>query len=307
MRKLLLFLTLSLTSQYASANKVDDLKTDKDVAVFITSLDTRFHQKNSQFVVMPTDDIIKSLECDFNIKAFGIKNWEKVDFNNDGLTDLLVIGYWHEYTSYVAIDKGNNKFKLISIYYSPFSGCEITRVSKINGSPVLLFHTNKGEVNPNEKRLYMLKEIPITDTLIYKFDAFVELNKDPSEYKIASIKFETTRCFGTCPVFSIEINKSGNATYNAGIYSQQEGVFKTYINSNALKEIYDLINYTSIKKLKDDYEVNWTDSPTCFLTVKFSDGTEKKIKDYGELGTFGLQKLYAIFFDLRNSQYWQQD
>jgi len=307
MKNLVLFLFLFTTAGPAFANRVDALKTDSDVASFIISLDKKFHKKDDlTFIVKSTEDIIKAFDCDSNIRAYRIKNWEKLDINNDGLTDLFVIGYWdNEYLSLVAIDIGNNKFKLITLNYG-FPECQIAQVCKDGTLPLLLFHSRKAQFNPNEKRLYEWKEIPVTDTLIYKFNNFIERNRNPSAYEIQTVKFETGRCFGTCPVYSIEFNKTGPVTYIAGMYSPEEGTFIGYITSAKRKEIHDLLNYISVKNLKDDYEVDWTDDATCWLTVTFSDGSVKKIKDYGEVGTFGLRTLYSLFLELRDKEDWRQ-
>jgi hypothetical protein len=308
MKNLVLFLFLFTTTGPAFANRVDALKTDSDVASFIISLDKKFHKKDDlTFIVKSTEDIIKAFDCDSNIRAYRIKNWEKLDINNDGLTDLFVIGYWdNEYLSLVAIDMGNEKFKLVSLNYSPFPECQIAQVYKEGSLALLLFHSKKIEFNPNEKRLYMQKEVPATDTLIYKFDGFVERNKSPSAYEIQTVQFETGRCFGECPVYSIEFNKMDPVTYIAGMYSPKEGTFISYISAAKRKEIYDLLNYISVKKLNDDYKVDWTDDATCWLTVTFSDGSVKKIKDYGEIGTFGLRRLYALFSEMRDKEDWRE-
>jgi hypothetical protein len=68
-----------------------------------------------------------------------------------------------------------------------------------------------------------------------------------------------------------------------------------------------VLNYINIGETKNYYAVGWTDDLTCFLTIKFTGGSTKKIKDYGERGTFGLRKLYSLFFDLRNSQHWTKE
>jgi len=308
MKNLVLFLFL-FSIGHAFANRVDELKTDNDVASFIMSIGKNFHKKDDRsFIVKPAEDIIKAFSCDSNINIYQLKNWEKIDVNNDGLMDLFVIGYWGDgdYLSLVAIDIGNNKFKLVSLNYGLFLECQVAQVYKEGTLPLFLFHSKKLDYNPTEKRLYMQKEVPATDTLIYKFDSFVERNKSPSVYEIQTIKFETGRCFGECPVYSIEFNKTGPVTYIAGMYSPREGTFISYISPTKRKEIYDLLNYISVKKLKDDYEVDWTDDATCWLTVTFSDGSVKKIKDYGEIGTFGLRSIYALFTEMRDKEDWRE-
>jgi hypothetical protein len=111
-------------------------------------------------------------------------------------------------------------------------------------------------------------------------------------------------CFGTCPVFEIKTDLYGNAQYIAGKYSKKQGTFQCKINKKELTDIVELINYIAIKKLENNYTVNWTDYPTCVIRVKFTDGTVKEINDYGELGTFGLRELYKRFFKLRGNQNW---
>src|SRR5579872_3888497 len=114
MKNLVLFLFL-FSIGHAFANRVDELKTDNDVASFIMSIGKNFHKKDDRsFIVKPAEDIIKAFSCDSNINIYQLKNWEKIDVNNDGLMDLFVIGYWGDgdYLSLVAIDIGNNKFKL---------------------------------------------------------------------------------------------------------------------------------------------------------------------------------------------------
>ncbi|HYM93728.1 MAG TPA: DUF6438 domain-containing protein [Chitinophagaceae bacterium] len=144
------------------------------------------------------------------------------------------------------------------------------------------------------------------DTLVYKFGGFVEENQNPPNYDIDSVEFHTTYCYGSCPVFSIAMNNTGNTVYTAGTYNPKQGKFTAALKKNNFSDIIGLINYLSIKSLSDDYKVSWTDDQTCWLTVKFSDGTIKTIKDYGLKGTFGLRLLYSLFFDLRSNQDWKQ-
>ena len=81
---------LLFVSQIALANKVEDLKTDSDVVKFITSLDKMFTQKYSaRFILKSPDEILNEAECG-DVKSWKVKNWEKVDFNNYGKTDILV-------------------------------------------------------------------------------------------------------------------------------------------------------------------------------------------------------------------------
>jgi hypothetical protein len=73
-----------------------------------------------------------------------------------------------------------------------------------------------------------------------------------------------------------------------------------------LAEIINVLNYIKIKKLQNKYRVPWTDDQTGTLTINFSNGESKELSDYGMMGSFGLQKLYSLLFDLRTNQKWQK-
>jgi hypothetical protein len=302
MKLLCILLVTLLSSNFLFANKVDDLKTDDDVAKFIVSLDSNLISKNNspKLVINSTEEINQNKSCTGLPLNWGLKNWQKVDFNNDGLTDLFAIALWYQYTTFVAIDLGGDKFKLIRINYSTFESCEVSKIIKSKFGTLLLFHTNKPDIVGTPFR----RNHPETDTLIYKFGAFVELNKKSAKYKIDTIIFHSGMCLGTCPDFEIKITKNGKAEYKAGFYSKKQGLFKADLAEENFKEIKNLLNYINIKSLRNNYDVSWTDSPTCTIYIKFSDGSVKKIRDYGELGTFGLREVYNQFFQLTTNQYW---
>lgn len=291
---------LIYSAQLSFANKVDDLKSDKDVLNFIKTVDTvMINPKYSDNIVLPsTKDILKNKNCDPDAWSWSVKNWVKADFNDDGHTDLLVTVLWDNYTSYVAIDKGDNTFKLININYSPFTNCELINTVNINNKQLILFHYTKPADHITQKTT------PETDTLVFKFNSFIELSNDITAYKINSILFSTGPCEGSCPIFSMKIDKRGNATYNAISLNKKDGNFKATIKKEDLDTILSLLNYINIKQLKNKYSVNWFDAPGCSIKIKFVDGSVKTISDYGEQGTFGLKRLYALLFDLRDSQNW---
>src|ERR1700744_5468846 len=161
-----LFILLTLD---CFANKIDGLKTDKEVASFLSSLDTNFSSnKDAPLAVNTTDAIRKSKNCIAFAGNFGVINWQKADFNNDGLTDLLVNAYWYNFVPLVAIDLGDDKFKMIFITYSSFMGCEIAKTIPSDYGQLLLFRTERPDQS-TKKVSYLRSESPSIDTLIYKF------------------------------------------------------------------------------------------------------------------------------------------
>ena len=329
MRKLILLLCLLTFAAKTFANKVDDLKTDSDVIKFLIPLKKQFAWPNvARPVIKSTEYIIAHYRCDTLVKTWNIKNWQKIDLNNDGRTDLVAIVWWSDYNNnYIAIDKGDNTFQLIELNYTPSTNCELVSTFKHGNDQLVVFHGAHGVV----KNRTEFEFVPRNDTLIYKFGNFIEYNKAPVHHKIQSITYSTiwgwygwntTPKPNVDPDQNLEIDKTGNAVYtnrrsnNTYIYIKDfkrpprkpkidTGSFKCIIKKTDLEEIYNLIGYLNIKKLNDRYAVKWTDDTSCYLVVKFTDGSVKSIADYGGQGTWGLKYLFSKLFALRDSQDWK--
>lgn len=288
------------------ANRIDDLKTDKEVADFIVSLDSaRFHGKYSpKFYVAPTDSLWRKHP---KAAEAQIKNWEKVDLNGDGLTDIVVLANWYDMTPFVALSVGEDQFKLIRLQYS-VGGEELAKVIQLKNKPMLLFYASKQLINRKGKSLAEYYQDTTTiDTLIYRSDAFVEYNSHPIVKKISAVTFTTSTCFGTCPEFKLTIDNKGLANYTGDSFAKPEGKHRLKISATDLIPLYNALAYIDFKKVKDNYAVHWTDYPTATLSIKFADGSVKNVKDYGERGTWGLRAVYAAFFKLYNTQPWAEN
>ena len=272
------------------ANQIDNLKTDKDVLDFLKSINADFRSDKFQAIELRSTATIRSeLSCDEMAEKWQVNNWEKADLNADGHTDLVVILYWYDYGIYAVMDRGDDKYDLVTLSNNIFDKCELVKPGVINKQPVLLYYGKKR----------------IADSLVYRYGNFVELNQQPGNRQIDSVEFRTGYCFGSCPVFEIRFDKNGNARYDAKTYNPKQGSFTAVVKQKDLNEIMDLINYLDISDLNDSYKVSWTDDQTAWLRVRYSDGSVKEIRDYGLKGTFGLRHLYSKFFSLRNNQDWR--
>jgi len=224
----------------------------------------------------------------------------KMDINNDGLTDMIVNGKY----LFVVLDNGNSDFNFHFIDRGSFLIRQYLLVSlDTSGSQPKIIVKDYDEEARYEKKVIR----PNFDTLIFKYGGLVEYHTDTDSLEIAKLSFSTTMCFGTCPVFELDILADGTAEYHAQKYNPEEGVFKGKIDGNELTRLFALIKYINVRKLSDNYRVNWTDDQTCYLKVKYKNGMTKSIQDYGLIGTFGLEHLYNILFALRASQTWYAD
>lgn len=101
------------------------------------------------------------------------------------------------------------------------------------------------------------------------------------------------------------LRKNRTLTYHAINYNNEIGEFHGKLSKKEFKEMNTLLNYCRVAKLSSNYSVGWTDDQTATLEIRF--GQQKKvIVDYGLIGTFGLNKLYAKFFAWRRSINWYE-
>lgn len=294
-------------SNIAFGNKIDELKTNKDVETFIKTVAPEFVRKvwknfdRGNFRIVSTDSIYAKLNCQKIFNQSEINNWEKVDINNDGLTDLLFIPHYYGYSQYAIIDEGNNNFKLTR-FNIDFDICEYVKPIKVRGKNELRIRKVNLPFHFDDN----IEKYTEVDTLTYKYDSFIELNyKVNIDNKIKSVEIKTNYCLGTCPVFKLTINKNGVAEFDGEEFTKFKGKSKKQFDPKKINEIFDLLNYIEIKKLKDYYEVNYTDASTATLEIFFEDGSIKKIKDYGLSGTYGLSALYSKLTKLGTETEWE--
>jgi hypothetical protein len=279
------------------ANRIDNIKTDEDVEGFLHKQGKVFKSCYVGSIQSLYFDILKQKLAD----SLHVKPWQKVDFDNNGLTDLLVYAdYKGENCLLALIDEG--KRITIRIINRNFLESLLFPVVVTIDKQVFLVLHHGCEYCHNEKDI-----ITKTDTLIYKHGDFIEPNFNLTFYKIEKIQYSTTGCFGTCPVFELEINIDRTAKYNAIQYNDKKGKFKTIIDTSHFNAIISLLNYIDFAELKDNYSVNWTDDQSCAITIIYDNNKSKVISDYGEVGTYGLTSLYRKLFALRKNQAWKRN
>jgi|SRR5690554_1901345 len=303
MKKGLLIIFI-FTSTFVSANQIDSLKSSKDVEEFAKKVYPKFTEfKWSEFKIISTEEVRAKISCKEGYDLLIMKNWEKVDITNDGKTDLILTAYWGTTLySYAIVDKGNNNFKTYRLSKNVFDNCELFKPIKKDDLNYLKTYIKKQE----EVGLMEYEELIIKDTLVFKFQEFVELNKNPTKYRIKEIEFQTSGCYGSCPVFNLKINYKGNAEFNGQAYIKHKGKSENKIPINLFNEIQELLEYIEVKKLKDNYSVAWTDDQTSYLTIRFNDNSTKKIRDYGMIGTFGLMAVYSKLIEIGKETEWKK-
>ena len=140
-----------------------------------------------------------------------------------------------------------------------------------------------------------------------------------SQQKYSTVEYKAGACFGSCPIFTITINPDRTAifeaehfnfskTFSKGEFDKpREGTFTGIIKESDYQKLIQLLDGLKVKSLNEKYgNRNVTDMATCYLTVKFADGTTKQLEDYGKKGSEKLVELYRFFEDLRHNQDWKK-
>ncbi len=91
---------------------------------------------------------------------------------------------------------------------------------------------------------------------------------------------ERTPCYGTCPQYSIKIYKSGLVIYEGKRFVNKEGKHKAFLSNNKLLEIDKYAIELGYYELKDRYEDNVTDLPSCTTRLNGSKA-DKSVFHYG--------------------------
>jgi hypothetical protein len=281
---ILAILAMGIASFAQTRNEIDDLKTAADVNAFLNKL---------------KPELAKEAGLDTKAAApsgFGKNTFHKVDINNDGATDLIVDAK----RLLAFLWKANGKAEIIPLDGGIFIvyRYSLASVAKKDAETLLTIRLVMAPGMPEQ-------DIYVEKTLVYKFGGFLEYNAKPDDLKVEKILFSTSGCYGTCPVFDMEIDKDGKAAYNAKHYNDlQDGKFSGTIGSPVYAKIVQNINYIGLQDLKPEYSVPWTDDQTATLTITYNGGKKKTISDYGMIGTFGLKLLYGQLSDLRGTVDW---
>ncbi len=89
------------------------------------------------------------------------------------------------------------------------------------------------------------------------------------------ISLQRTACFGTCPIYKIEILSDYSGIYTGTKFVKNIGVLKFQLTTEDVNKILDYATKINFSKLKDEYSKPITDLPTTYIKIK-----NKKIKDY---------------------------
>ena len=107
------------------------------------------------------------------------------------------------------------------------------------------------------------------------------------------IRLERTRCFGSCPDYSVEIHGDGTVRYFGGTSVAVSGEQLGTISRKALEQLVTLFRDTDYYSLDDEYVEHAFDLPTFETSIEI-EGKKKKVKDYAGLWVGMPMSVYRL-------------
>ena len=89
------------------------------------------------------------------------------------------------------------------------------------------------------------------------------------------ISLQRTACFGTCPIYKIEIFSDGSGIYTGTRSVKNIGVTKFSLSKTQLNLILTKAEAIGFTNMKEEYSEPISDLPTTFIQIK-----DKRIRDY---------------------------
>ncbi|WP_460578230.1 DUF6438 domain-containing protein [Hymenobacter coalescens] len=233
--------------------------------------------------------------------------WVAADVDGNGYTDLLVLGKARNCPSaQLLMAVGPQRYQPLGFTSRGLGACQLPVVTRVEGRPaIVLYH----HVTPRNGRESDAPLQPQRDTLVFRHGGLIEYNARPVRRRIERISFAAGSCYGSCPVFTLEIDAPGQARYHlleeSGARPGPPGWFAASIDAASWKELTALIDYLPLPSLTGRYAVPATDHPTVLLTITYDGGQQTSVVDYGLAASAGLRLLYDKLYQLRLSQQWQ--
>ncbi len=122
-----------------------------------------------------------------------------------------------------------------------------------------------------------------------------------------SIVLERTPCYGSCPVFTVTLHRSGKAELHVVRNLPKTGDFVGEIDALSFGRLCYALDQFHFQDFKDRYqpELMWTDDTTCIVTAHLGGDKVKKVSEYGSVGPIELWTIQQLIDGLRERIQWK--
>jgi hypothetical protein len=300
-------------------NRIDSLVNDEDVLYFV--------RKTSDYpslrFQLPTGK--DSFGIAFwkryrqRFDSFGARPYEKVDLDNNGLTDLVFTGYDSLYRGPLSVVVLSFEKDSFSTHILPMGNNPQFFAAKtihIDGQPFLQTVTEKlvGRNNllQKDRQQFLIDGYYYQrwcDTLDWSLSCPVERWPHRPQ-TIDTLRYDYTGGLGFFVLFqmtvindSLHLSKTGDSSPKTTIDSNTIFVGKLDIGSR--RRLNALLAQIDWQRVDSSYEAGPSDEPFGYMEISYDKHKRKIIRDDGCRGTFGLAALENMLYDFLKSQSWK--
>jgi hypothetical protein len=94
------------------------------------------------------------------------------------------------------------------------------------------------------------------------------------QYEFKKLSISSSPCYGSCPVFQIEIDSTGIIKFQGGIFNNRKGNYTGKIENENLELIQSQVDKVNWEQLKDNYWTEVTD--TQYFNIEMENKNGKK-------------------------------
>jgi Domain of unknown function (DUF6438) len=118
--------------------------------------------------------------------------------------------------------------------------------------------------------------------------------------QITSLSVYHSACFGRCPVYRFEINRTGLATYTGIAFIPDSGTYTKKFSSAFSKKLLDMFGTYRLDTCKDTYVNRVTDAPGLQVVVHY--GGKTKTIDNAHYGPMTVRRVGGIMDSVLGQQ-----
>lgn len=132
-----------------------------------------------------------------------------------------------------------------------------------------------------QRRFVMLTALTgLTCVLLVEFGVNLSRSGDAeSPVPTVRITLQRTACYGTCPVYSVELRDDGTVIFRGERFVQSIGEHVTRIDPEQVRQLVEEFYRANFLALEDAYDSDVTDSPTTILSLAIGN-EEKRVVDH---------------------------
>lgn len=129
---------------------------------------------------------------------------------------------------------------------------------------------------------------------------------DAKDHGVTEVGLERSRCYGTCPVYTVVIKSDGTFRYKGKMHVQRVGNHSGKVSEYTFNQLAQFIKESGYAELQDSYSRTVTDNPTVYSTVVI-DGKRKVISNYANAGPTKLWAVEELIDKLLLEATWDDD